>query len=84
MAVDATPSPGLRAPYNFMGYLNGTDVQWIRQTADKAQNGAIVAFGHYPTSFVGVSGSGGRAFDEVMGAAGVHAYLCGHLHTMFK
>lgn len=76
IGIDATPLPGMRAPFNFMGFFNATQLQNVQALLNQGdQDQFRVVFGHYPTSFVG------SYLRDVIKEARV--YFCGHLHTMF-
>ncbi|KAL3320735.1 Transmembrane protein 62 [Cichlidogyrus casuarinus] len=77
--MDATPIPGLKAPYNFFGILTSKIVNTLLIFEEKIKkSNHTFWFSHYPTSTVITNSFNLR---ELVGRSGFF-YLCGHLHTM--
>lgn len=79
IGVDATPEPGPKRPFNFIGVLNKPELDTLASMASEAaeQTDHTVWFGHYPTSCVLAPQPGLR---QIMSQGA--AYLCGHLHSL--
>jgi len=79
IGVDATPEPGPKRPFNFIGVLNKTSLSTLSSLASLAaqQTDHTIWFGHYPTSCVL---SPPPSLRHVMSQGS--AYLCGHLHSL--
>ncbi|CAL1536281.1 unnamed protein product [Lymnaea stagnalis] len=78
IVMDACSKPGLHRPFNFFGYLDDAQIQYIKTLAalTKSSNQTIW-LGHYPTSLIVHDPP---ALRQIMSNS--IAYLCGHLHTM--
>ncbi len=80
VAIDATPVPGLKRPFNFFGSLAENELKRIRRllkTSKTLHSDYTLYFGHYPTGTV-LTSDGNSSLRELL-AGGV--YLCGHLHN---
>jgi hypothetical protein len=88
VGIDAAQEVGLRGPCNFFGMPSDALLDSLDSTLDRinrAPSGrppTVVAFGHFPLSFMARSESG-RRVEDVLKKHGVDAYLCGHLHARF-
>lgn len=87
IGIDACPEPGLRRPFNFIGFLDQQEQQTIRNLKKKAEEMAdhIVWFGHYPTSCILPFKTESQRMDlrHFIGSSqGSQVYVCGHLHAM--
>ena len=63
VAVDATPKPGPRRPYNFFGHMPRAELDHVQQLLDGARSMEVahtIVFGHYPIATVvsGLSSTG--------------------------
>lgn len=79
IGVDASPEPGPKRPFNFIGVLNKSELDNLTSLASEAEldSDHTVWFGHYPTSCLITPPPGLR---QVMSSGMV--YLCGHLHSL--
>ena len=77
LAIDMTPSPGFRQPYNFMGYLTIADEQELRHLLRLSQNERRIILGHYPLSLIETES--GNDLTKILTG---EIYMCGHLHTL--
>ncbi|KAA0198519.1 Transmembrane protein 62 [Fasciolopsis buskii] len=81
IGLDACPTPGLKRPLNFFGFINQDTQESIRRLAGQTrQSNHTFWFGHYPTSTI-ISPS--FNIREIIGNDGF-AYFCGHLHTFMN
>eukprot|EP01137_Pigoraptor_chileana_P034491 Opistho-2@27122 len=82
VAMDATPAPGPRRPFNFFGVATASEVDRLDAAVGPfgAHNHTIV-FGHYPLSTV-VSARGSSGLTAAQVVSRTTAYVCGHLHTL--
>ncbi|XP_055329801.1 transmembrane protein 62-like [Paramacrobiotus metropolitanus] len=78
IAMDATPDPGFRRPFNFFGIITEQQMEELHRFADDAKSSNVtIWFGHYPTSYISSPPPG---ISHTM--RGAVAYLSGHLHTL--
>ncbi|KAL3874475.1 hypothetical protein ACJMK2_037484 [Sinanodonta woodiana] len=78
-AMDATPNPGPKRPFNFFGYLRQSEEDNLRQfDKESIDSNVTIWFGHYPTSLIATES--GQNLHQIM--RNVTAFLCGHLHTL--
>ncbi len=76
VAVDFTPTPGLKRPFNFFGTLSDDEVSRVREMlSDGDATRYRVVFGHYPTSAITYM------YPPVREMLRDQLYLCGHFHT---
>ncbi|KAL4239047.1 Transmembrane protein 62 [Mactra antiquata] len=79
VAVDASPNPGPKRPFNFFGYIRKDGETALTTYLNEAKTSNMtIAFGHYPTSLIGTQS--GNNIRNIL--SNVTAYLCGHLHTL--
>lgn len=55
IAIDACLEPGPRRPFNFVGFLDSSEIDKIKKLAEDSKrlhSDYIVWFGHYPTSCI--------------------------------
>ncbi|TRY74657.1 hypothetical protein TCAL_00573 [Tigriopus californicus] len=77
MALDASPHPGLKRPFNFFGTITSQELEVVRPLMREARRNEHTLFmGHYPTSSITVQ-------DNVLirDLLVNSVYLCGHYHT---
>ncbi|XP_061162419.1 transmembrane protein 62-like [Saccostrea echinata] len=78
IAMDATPDPGPRRPFNFCGSLREKEIKLLKKLSKDSKNSNMTFwFGHYPTSFIVTADN--SDVRQLMRNASV--YFCGHLHT---
>ena len=65
VALDATPKPGPRRPYNFFGHMPRSELDRLQKLLDSMQNATqTVVFGHYPiATVVSAESSKGKNLD---------------------
>ena len=79
VAVDATPTPGLKRMFNFFGILSKEQMADLQELSTEAEKSKYaIWFGHYPPTIINAHKPG---LPYVMRNS--LAYLCGHLHTIF-
>ncbi|XP_022333141.2 transmembrane protein 62-like [Crassostrea virginica] len=79
IAMDATPDPGPKRPFNFFGYLRENQMKLLQKFSTESRSSNMTFwFGHYPTSLV-VTEDRSDVRELMRGAS---AYFCGHLHMM--
>ncbi|XP_052273988.1 LOW QUALITY PROTEIN: transmembrane protein 62-like [Dreissena polymorpha] len=79
VAVDATPNPGPKRPFNFFGYIQQSGEATLNQILNGSRTSNLtIAFGHYPTSLITME----SGMDIRYLLRNVTGYLCGHLHTL--
>lgn len=77
MALDASPHPGLKRPFNFFGTITATELQRIEPLMKEArQNDHTIFMGHYPTSSITIQDK-----ISIRDLLANSIYLCGHYHT---
>ncbi|XP_060555631.1 transmembrane protein 62-like isoform X2 [Ruditapes philippinarum] len=81
VAVDASPNPGPKRPFNFFGYIKSDGEKMIENYLNESRTSNMtIAFGHYPTSLIATQT--GNNIRHIL--RNVTAYLCGHLHTLAR
>lgn len=76
IAVDASPYPGFRQPYNFFGSLDNVEIGRLNKFANKSRESKadfIIWFGHWPTS--SVLNNGNERLRDVIGKFGITFFL---------
>lgn len=84
IAIDACLEPGPRRPFNFVGILDQTEVNFIHQMlkiVETSGSSYNVWFGHFPTSCILAEEQGGVRSLIGQDKHGL-VYLCGHLHQL--
>jgi hypothetical protein len=64
VAVDATPKPGPKKVFNFLGQLAEEEVEQLRQLQESTTAHHLVYFGHYPSSCIVAPHPGFRALIQ--------------------
>jgi len=78
VALDATPDPGPKKVFNFLGQLTDLQYSMLEELGREARTSdRQIWFGHYPTSCIVAPKPGVRKLME-----GGLVYLSGHLHTL--
>ncbi|KAJ3292486.1 Transmembrane protein 62 [Borealophlyctis nickersoniae] len=83
IAVDGCPRYGVSRPFNFFGYLDTSDMDFLATELEKSRShNHTFVMSHYPTAttLFGQT-SDGRRFWEV--SRDISVWLCGHLHRLF-
>jgi len=83
LALDASLSPGWRRPCNFAGAWGAGRAGEASAALRAEAAAAVLAFGHFPLSFVEGRSGGESLLGAELSAARASAYLCGHLHWRF-
>ncbi|KAK3092914.1 hypothetical protein FSP39_008820 [Pinctada imbricata] len=79
LAMDATPNPGPKRPFNFFGFLSDKEKAKVKRLKTETyESNKVVWFGHYTTSLIVTED--GQDVRALMRDGS--AYLCGHLHTL--
>ncbi|XP_048734623.1 transmembrane protein 62-like isoform X2 [Ostrea edulis] len=79
IAMDATPDPGPKRPFNFFGFLRETQIKLLEKFSRDSRNSNMTFwFGHYPTSLIATEDNS----DVRQLMRNASAYFCGHLHTL--
>ena len=85
VSLDAARAPGIKRPANFAGVASPALRRELRAALRRTKGAdAVLAFGHFPLSFL--EGPRRAARASVAAALASHnasAYLCGHLHWRF-
>jgi hypothetical protein len=76
IGLDACPEYGSRRPFNFFGYLDGKDIEFLEKSSASMNANHTFVLSHYPSGTL-VKGS---KFDAA--SANVSAWLSGHLHRL--
>lgn len=77
IAMDATPDPGPRRPFNFIGILRDKQINLLnKMSLESSSSNMTFWFGHYPTSLI-ITEDGSDIRQLMRNAS---AYFCGHLH----
>lgn len=77
VGIDASPSPGLRRPYNFFGILHEDDLSQVEDVMTQTLGDNLtLILTHYPSSVINTDHNRMRNIFS-----GSLAHLCGHLHT---
>lgn len=78
VALDATPDPGPKKVFNFLGHVTDLQYSMLEELGREARSSdRQIWFGHYPTSCIVAPKPGVRKLME-----GGLVYLSGHLHTL--
>ncbi len=77
VAVDATPTPGLKRLFNFFGVVAREELELVKEFLSRSKESDYsIVFGHYPTAAVFTFGE--RSLRDLLNG---RIYLCGHYHT---
>ena len=82
VSVDICPEPGPERPYNFFGYYNQEQHEFLsRELSLAASHNHTFVMGHYPFSIWSVAPEVSlESFKSI--TENVSMYVCGHLHTL--
>ncbi|KAJ3051213.1 Transmembrane protein 62, partial [Rhizophlyctis rosea] len=83
IALDACPHYGVSRPFNFFGYVETSDMDFLAsELAKSASHNHTFVMSHYPTATMMFGKtSDGRTFWEL--SKDISVWLCGHLHRLF-
>ncbi|KAJ3036271.1 Transmembrane protein 62 [Rhizophlyctis rosea] len=83
IALDACPRYGVSRPFNFFGYLDTADMDFLATELQKAKShNHTFVMSHYPTATMMFGKtSDGTTFWELSNHISI--WLCGHLHRLF-
>lgn len=83
ISLDACPIYGPSRPFNFFGYFDSKDMNFLEKRLEKhVDSNHTFVLSHYPisTTLTGYSSRTGRSFEQ-LGKMFSH-FLCGHLHKL--
>ena len=81
--IAASPRYGISRPFNFFGYVDTADMDFLAsELAKAATHNHTFVMSHYPTAtMIFGKTSDGRTFWEL--SKHISVWLCGHLHRLF-